>query len=300
MLIITGGVPSLLGLGVGLLPPLLIGFWLLSPPDNPVRRGYINAVAVGILLGAALEFIPTTLTELEFTGYRLFEAYIVSAINPEPGSMLWVFTRSTPFQVVVRSLAMIGVMFLFFRGNAAAPAIGPETSLESDRLPPRQSAWQTWLALPAAAQLDRAGLTIVTLGLFCYNLWLGALRAPVPDFEPGPKFLALMLLPFSGAVLGIAILGLLPDLGQHWPWLVGLSALLGLAMILGFATPGGQIALQGAPFLLLLGTVCLIYSIGRLLRILQDQIGLRWPTTLTVAASAGLLYLTSPFISAMI
>jgi hypothetical protein len=75
------------------------------------------------------------------------------------------------------------------------------------------------------------------------------------------------------------------------------SLLFGLATTLGVANLRGQIILSVAPLLLIFGTLFLVYGLGRLLRVLQYQIGTGWRTTLTVLISALLLYQGNQFLS---
>jgi hypothetical protein len=154
------------------------------------------------------------------------------------------------------------------------------------------------LALPPLEkQADQPGLIIVTLALLCYTLWLSIGRTPLQTLAQPYLFLITALLIFFGALLGIATLGLIPNLGGHWRWVAAASLLLGLATILGTFNPRGQIILSAAPLLLILGTLCLVYGLGRLLRVLQYQIGTGWRTTLTVLISALLLYQSNQFLS---
>lgn len=294
------GIWGVSGLVLGMLLLLFIGRHVMSPGDQR-QRGYANAVAVGILLLAAINLIPTTLTEAEFVGYQLFETYVVSPLDPQPETFWWLFTRAAPFQVIVRSLGMIIVLFLFLRSSSVSMAepVEPTAAAHSDQMTSLRTRWRAWLALPGENRADWTGVIIVTLGLLCYNVWHAVSSAPPTG--PGPAqrpTIALFIL--IGTMLSGAVLGLMPEVSRSWHWLVSIAALLGLASIIGLTNLGERAVLSGAPLLLLVGTVALICGIGRLLRLLQYQIGTRWPTTLTVAAGAGGLYLSNQLISYLI
>lgn len=290
--------PSLLGLIGGILLPLIIGSRILSPASQ-MRRGYTNAVAVGILLMAAIEFIPTTLGEIESVGYSLLKSYVISPLDPEPDTVLWALTRFAQFQMVARALLASAILILFFQSNAITSVSRQQTPSEAPAS--RLAGWRSWLILPSLEeQADQAGMIIVIIGLTCYNLWLGVSRASIFATGGLKLFLAIALVIFSAAVLGIALLGLVPNILKYWRWVATASALFGLAILFGFVNLGEQIILTVAPLLLIVGTVCLVYGIGRLLRILQYQIGLGWRTTLTVAISALVLYLDNQFIAYLI
>jgi hypothetical protein len=285
------------GLFLGILLLLFIGRHVMSPGDQR-QRGYANAVAVGILLLAAINFIPTALTEAEFVGYQLFETYVVSPLDPQPETFWWLFTRAGPFQVIVRSLGMVIVLFLFLRSSSVSLA-EPAATAHSGQTASLRTHWRAWITLPGENRADWTGVIIVTIGLFCYNAWHAVTYAPPTGSGPAQRP-AIALLILIGTVLSGAVLGLMPEVSQSWRWLVGIATLLGLASIIGLTNLGGQAVLSGAPLLLLLGTVSLICGIGRLLRLMQYQIGTRWPTTLTVAASAGGLYLSNQLISHLV
>lgn len=290
--------PSVVGLVVGIICSLLLGRWILSPPNDQVRRGYINAVTVGMLLAAAIKFIPTTLGEVEFVSYQLLDQYVISTLNPQPDSALWLFSRPSQVQMVARPFLAAVIIILFFNGNGVKIASHSDTQVDDQAAAPQSTGWRARLALPPLEkQADQLGLIIVMVGLLCYTLWLSIGRTPLQTVGQPQLFLTIALLIFFGAVLGIATLGLIPNLGGHWRWVTVASFLFGLATILGVINLRDQIILSAAPLLLIFGTLSLVYGLGRLLRVLQYQIGTGWRTTLTVLISALLLYQSNQFIS---
>jgi hypothetical protein len=255
-------------------------------------------VAVGILLAAAIKFIPTTLGEVEFVGYQLLDQYLISTLNPPPDSALRLLTHPNQIQMMARPFLAAVIIILFFKGNGVKIAQPADAQADEAAVALKSRGWRGRLALPPLEkQPDQPGLIIVTLALLCYTLWLSIGRTPLQTLAQPYLFLITALLIFFGALLGIATLGLIPNLGGHWRWVAAASLLLGLATILGTFNPRGQIILSAAPLLLILGTLCLVYGLGRLLRVLQYQIGTGWRTTLTVLISALLLYQSNQFLS---
>jgi hypothetical protein len=289
--------PSLVGLVVGILCPLLLGRWVLSPPNDQMRRGYLNAVTVGILLAAAIKFIPTTLSEVEFVGYQLLNYYVFSTLNSPPDSALALFTQPSQLQLMFRPFLAAIIIILFFNGNGVKIAPQPETP-SNEQAAPKPTDWRARLALPPLEkQADQLGLAIIVVALLCYTLWLSTGRIPLQTMNQPYLFLTTALLIFSGAVLGVTTLGLIPNLAGYWRWVAAASLLFGLATILGVVNLRGQMILSVAPLLLIFGTLFLVYGLGRLLRVLQYQIGTGWRTTLTVLVSAVLLYQGNQFLS---
>jgi len=285
--------PALVGLATGSLVLFLVSFRVLSSYDQ-TRQGYINAIAVGLLLMMSIEFIPTALSEVEFASYSLIATFIDPLSGPGADIAPW----PIHFQVVVRSLGVAAILILFLRGNA--PITFQEKLLlsEQDAAVTRLQRLARWLALPAANQTDWIGIVIVALALGCYNLWLGVQQGPVT--AGSEQFIGITLLTFLSVILGMAIWGLVSISQLEWRWLVLIPCLIGLATILGLTQPVEWIILGIAPLLLALGTICMVYGIGRLLRIIQDQIGLGWRTTLTVGVGAVALYLGNQVISRLI
>jgi hypothetical protein len=190
------------------------------------------------------------------------------------------------------------IIILFFNGNGVKVASQPDTPPDDQVATPRPTGWRARLALPPLEkQADQLGLVIIVVALLCYTLWLSTGRIPLQTMEQPHLFFIIALLIFSGAVLGVTTLGLIPNLAGYWRWVAAASLLFGLATILGVVNLRGQLILSVAPLLLIFGTLFLVYGLGRLLRILQYQIGTGWRTTLTVLVSALLLYQGNQFLS---
>ena len=278
-------VSILVGLLAGVAVALGAALWVLGPASPELRRGYFNALVTGLLLAAAIEVIPNALDAVELAGRRL-----VGLIVPEAAGgaqNFWsVLTQPAQVQIAVRAFGAAIVMFIFFRANAIplAKTVGPAADGEQPRS-----------ALPIDGT-DYLGLLVVMGGLAGYALWLGlalpaaqAGRLPASAASSGLDF-RLVLLTFIGSLLGIAALGLLQSLREQWWLIVVASLLIGLAAGVGSLWQSGQLALEAGLLPLVVAAVCLVYGIGRLLRLLQHEIGLGWQTTMTVAVGALLLY----------
>ena len=289
---IAGVGAFLIGLVVGAIGPTLIG--LRVKVDDFDGRGYLNAIAVGILLAAALPMIPMALSEVEFTSYALISSLLPPSFG-ESNFIPW----ALQFQVVVRSLGVVAILVLYLRSNAPLLATEREQFLQEHHPLSLRSRLRLWLALPLEGQVDRVGIITTTIALLCYTLWLGASEGII-DISSGSVWLGAILFVGLATVRGGAIIGLLSQPAQHRPWLIGVPLLLGGAIFLGTLPPLTQIILTLSPLILALGAICLIYAIGRLLRILQDQIGLDWPTTVTVGLSGLVVYFGNEYISRLI
>ena len=283
---------ALVGLLIGLALPFGVSGWLKG--ENATQRGYLNAVAIGIMVAAAVLIIPTALSEVEFASYALVSR-VVPASFGETNLIPW----SLQFQVVLRSLGVIAILILFLRSNA--PLLPEErTALVQAGQPlPLRTKIRTGLALVSDDTIDWVGVVGVTVGLACYTLWLSATEAPLGLGDGSFRFGITLFVGLATAV-GISVSGLLPDLERHRLWLMGISLLLGLAAIFGALPLGRRLILSGSPILLAVGAISLIFAIGRLLRIVQDQIGLDWPTTATVGLSGVIVYFSSEFIGRLI
>lgn len=295
---ISGVLPSIVGLVIGIICPYILGRWILSPPNDRVRRGYLNAVTAGILLAAAVKFIPITLGEVEFVGYQLLNHYLFSTLNSPPNSVLALIIHPSQLQLMARPFLAAIIIILFFNANGVKIAPQPDAPIEDRTATDKPTGWRARLALPPLEkQADQLGLIIVMVGLLCYTLWLSADRTSLQTIGEPYLFITTALLIFCGAVLGVATVGLIPNLEGHWRWVVTASLLFGLATMMGGDQLRGQLILSMAPLVLIFGTLFLVYGLGRLLRVLQYQIGTGWRTTLTVLISAVVLYEGNQFLS---
>jgi len=286
MVVAQWAAPYLIGLVVGVSLFLATGLWLFPPAGGRTWRGYFNAFATGFLLAAAIKLIPEALMAVEFYGYSALASHVLDGVAPERDSFLGVLIAPGQIQVIVQAVGAATVMLLFFRGNASSQREKGDATGDQPGRP-----WakvRSWLALPPSG-LDWAGLTIITIGLFSYNLWIGASRAPLFGPAANGSFWLVLLLVFYGTLLGIAVLGCI-DSRKDLRLAVFPTLLLGLAIGVGLNWPGGHLTVVGGLLPLLAGSACLVYGIGRLLRVLQHDIGLGWRTTLVVAVGTGIVY----------
>lgn len=271
-------IPILAGIAAGTTLVFISGFWILSPTSREMRRGYFNAFVTGLLLAAAIEVIPNALEALEIAGWRVF-AMLMPPNTVFASDSFWnVLVQPAQVQLMVRGLGAAAVMLIFFRANAIPVAGDGERDEVLHDMP------RARLALPLQGT-DYVGLLVNTLGLGSYTLWISLTAGLLPRAS-----LALVLLVASSSLLGVAALGLLNNLRRRW-WLLAAASLLpGLVAGFGAVWKGEHPAIELALLPLLLGALCLVYGIGRLLRLLQHEIGLGWQTSAAVAVGALVLY----------
>lgn len=274
-------IPIAVGIAAGTTLVFISGFWVLNPTSREMRRGYFNAFVTGLLLAAAIEIIPNALEALEIAGGRMFGALISPSVASAPDSFWNVLVQPAQLQIMIRGLGAAAVMLIFFRANAIPVSEAGELEEAQER---RQGMPHARFVLPLEGT-DYVGLLVNTLGLLSYALWISL----TVGLLPRPS-LGLVLLVASSSLLGVTALGLLGNLRRRW-WLVAMASLLpGLVAGLGVVWKGERPAIELALLPLLLGALCLVYGIGRLLRLLQHEIGLGWQTTAAVAIGALLLY----------
>lgn len=274
-------IPIVVGIAAGTTLVFVSGFWILNPTSREMRRGYFNAFVTGLLLAAAIEVIPNALEALEIAGGRILGAFISPGVSSAPDSFWNVLVQPAQMQIMVRGLGAAAVMLIFFRANAIPVS---EAGQLDEAREERQGFRRPRLMLPLEGT-DYVGLVVNTLGLVSYTLWVSLTLGLLP--RPS---LSLILLVASSSLLGVTALGLLGNLRRRW-WLVAIVSFLpGLVAGLGVVWKGERPAIELALLPLLFGALCLVYGIGRLLRLLQHEIGLGWQTTAAVAIGALLLY----------
>ncbi|HSM57915.1 MAG TPA: hypothetical protein VK879_17305 [Candidatus Sulfomarinibacteraceae bacterium] len=257
------------GVLCGVLLVLAFGRWVLAPASAQMRRGYFNAFVAGLLLAAAIEVLPNALEGAGIAGHQALSSLLFPDGELPPDS-IWLFVlEPVNVQVAVRAVGAALVMVIFFRANAA----------------PRAEDGDANEAGQAAG--DGLALLAVTAGLAAHNLWLGLTRGL---FASGPASAELALAALGTTLLGASALGLVPSLRSQWWQVVVVSLALGLAGGAGALWRGNDPALQAALLPMLIGAGCLVYGIGRLLRLLQGEIGLGWRTTAAVAVGVLVLY----------
>ena len=269
-----------LGTIVGAILALALAAWALVPASRQMRRGYFNAFVTGLLLAAAVEVLPNALNAVEFAGRSLVAA-LIPAQGAAPDSFWNALTQPVQIQLVVRSFGAAIVMVIFFRANGIQLLQESQTHVQGRR---------RFLLLPTA-RTDYVGLVVLFAGLAGYALWMGLSRGLSPGAPQSLSF-DLLALVFTSSLLGVAALGLIVNFERRWWLLPAASLLLGLAAGLGALDRGEWLAIEAGLVPLVISAFCLVYGIGRLLRLLQHEIGLGWQTTLTVAIGALVLYQT--------
>lgn len=267
----------MVGMTIGASVALGLAAVALAPASRQMRRGYFNALVTGVLLAAAVEVIPNALDAVTLAGRSLLAALLPAGAVSDG---IWnALTQPAQVQIAVRAFGAATVMVIFFRANGIQLANDDETQEEGRRR----------LLLLPTGRTDYVGLVALLIGLTGYVLWLGLSRRFSPGAGSTLSF-DFLRLAFTSSLLGIAVLGLIANFQRQW-WLLPLaSLLLGLAAAWGALGMGERLALEAGLIPLLISGFCLVYGIGRLLRLLQHEIGLGWQTTLTVAIGALALY----------
>lgn len=268
----------LVGMIVGAGVALGVAALALAPTSREMRRGYFNALVTGLLLAAAIEVIPNALDAVSLAGRSLL-AMLMPSERVASGSFWNALTQPAQVQVAVRAFGAATVMVIFFRANGIQLASDGEADTDGG----------SRLLLLPTERTDYVGLVVLLAGLTGYTLWLGLSRS-WPRSAGTTLSLDFLALAFLSSLLGIAVLGLIANFRRQW-WLLPLaSLLLGLAAVWGAVGMGELLALEVGLVPLLISAFCLVYGIGRLLRLLQHEIGLGWQTTLTVGVGTLALY----------
>lgn len=272
-----------LGTATGAVLALGLAGWALAPSSRQMRRGYFNALVTGLLLAAAIEVLPNALDAVELASRSLL-ALLVPDDGVGPDSFWTVLTEPAQVQIAVRALGAATVMVIFFRANAIRLVEEDENRPEGRRR----------LLLLPTKDTDYVGLVVLLAGLTGYTVWMGLSRPLSPANASSLSF-DYLTLSFISSLLGVCVLGLIVNFRRQW-WLMPLaSLLLGLAAWSGAVDTGERLALDMGLVPLLVSAFCLVYGIGRLLRLLQHEIGLGWQTTVAVAIGA-LALLQSRFV----
>ncbi len=273
--------PSLLaGVALGISVLLIFAFVLGQRATEKTWRGWSNAFGAGIVLGALVDLLPKA---LEFAGALvavIMQTQVLAPLHAPPDGFLAIGAgilaeAVTPFGALL-------ILFLYLSGNSVPMPVNGRT------LGPANPGWRAWLSLPPAGRVDWKGIVIVTFGLGVHNLWLGQARgalAQATDHLLTTFFFAFGLI---ATLRAFALAGSLVDARAHWLALSVCALLIGGTGILGIANPetGRTIVLGMAP--LFVAVLTLPVALGRLLRVMDHDIGLGWKTTLGVLAGLGL------------
>lgn len=266
-----------LGLSLGL--ALLLAFAASFGQQGKERtwRGYLDSIAAGIALGALFDLIPKALelaSVLVAVGLR---TQVVAPLNAEPDSFLAI--GAGVISQAIPALGALAVLFLYMSGNAAPMPV------EGRIVGAPRPGWRTWVSIPAAGEIDWKGIALITFGLGAHNLWLGQVRGALAT--NGGLALTTFLFAFGliAALRGFALVGSLVDARKQVAVLLGCALAIGGAGVVGVMIPGTANSILLGPVPLLLGTIALPLALGRLLRVMQYDIGLSVRTTLAVVAA---------------
>lgn len=266
---------SLVGVAMGIGVVATIGQWAKLPTE--VHRGYANAFAIGLLIVAAITLIPTAFSEMTFVMSELFLRYAFFLTRYE----------RIPWSIIVpaltQALGIIGIFKAYLEGNGVGYANEVEMAVTAGKLTPRRVGWHTRLALLDGAQTDRVGIFIILLGLICYCFLQGAQASARTNAD-----LSSVLVISLTVLLSTAVIAHIPRNPVRTQLLLLAATGLGLAWLLGLV--GASVVFAFSTVLITVGTVALVFSIGRTLRLVEYQIGLGWQTTAVVIATTAVFY----------
>jgi hypothetical protein len=266
---------SIFGAVIGIVAVIAIGRFSNLPTE--ADRGYANAFAVGLLIVAAIDLIPTALNEVTFLMSELFLRFAPFLTQYE----------SIPWSIIVpgltQALAIIVVFKAYLEGNGVGKADEIEAAVAQGKLSERRAVWHTRIGLPDPNQTDQAGISIILSGLVCFALWQGA-EASVQS-AIGWRNVSLVAL---AVLLSAAIIDHVPERTTRLQWLLKASSTVAVAWLLGMA--GTAVVFTLSILIITIGAVTVIFSIGRTLRKVENKIGLGWQTTAAVAVTVIAVY----------
>jgi hypothetical protein len=270
----------LAGVVLGISVLLIFAFVFGRRGTEKTWRGYADAFGAGIVLGALFDLLPKA---LEFAGTLLasiLRTQVLTPLQAPPDSFLAIGAgilaeAVTPFGALL-------VLFLYLSGNSAPMPVNGQ--IVGMRMP----GWRVWFSIPGAGQVDWKGIAIVTFGLSAHNLWLGQVRGALA--QAGDHVLTTFFFAFGliATLRAFALVGSLVDVRARWLALSGCAILIGGTGVLGVTNPdtGKTIVLGIVP--VFIAVLTLPIALGRLLRVMQYDIGLGWNATLDVLAGLGI------------
>lgn len=269
----------LAGILVGLLILLAFAFGFGRRGAEKKWRGYFNSIGAGIVLGALFDLLPKALENGGVLVANLLRFQVISPLHASPDSFIAI--GAGVLSESVTPLGALLVLFLYLSGNSAPMPVNGRIVGTS------RPGWRSWVSIPAAGQTDWKGIVIITFGLGVHNLWLGQVRGALAS--PGDRTLASFFLVFAliATLRTFAIFGSLVDPLARWLVLVSCALVIGGAGVLGLVDSSGGRTLISGILPMVIAVLTLPIALGRLLRVMQEDIGLGWTTTLSALAGLG-------------
>jgi hypothetical protein len=280
--------PLLIGAALGL--AALLALALVYSPRGMDKnwRGGLNAVAVGLALGAMFDLIPLALEQLTVIVGTLMRALFVDLFA----------LQNTPLgiggAVITQAAVPAGalfILFLYLTGNTL-PLI-----VDGKLVGHKTDGWRARVAIPQAGSVDVTGIALLTIGLAMQNLWVGQQRGAQVSADAGLTSMFLYLIALVAALRGLALFG--PFVAPAQRVVAFILCVLGIAapVVLGVTAPDTMRSVALGVLPAFIGVLVLPVAMGRLLRVVQYDIGMNWQATLILVVTLALERSTGALLS---
>ncbi len=269
-------VPLVLGVLIGVSILLALAVIFGARGSEKTWRGAANAVAVGLALGALFDVMPLALEQATVViGSLLRELFIDQlALQGSPLGMGGVVLT----QAVVPVGALL-VLFLYLTGNTVPMMV------DGKLVGVKTTGWRARLMLPEAGAIDWRGIVLLTVGLAVHNLWVGQYRGALVAPADAAVNLFFYSVALVGALRGLALFGPFVYPARRWLPFLGCALLIGAAVVCGVLFPATKQTLLLGVLPACVAVIVLPIAMGRLLRAMQNEIGLNWQATLIVVVT---------------
>lgn len=269
-------VGTLIGLGILLALALLFG----RRGAETTWRGYANAAAVGIALGAMFDLLPQALGLASVAFGLLVKSQVIDRFAIAPDSFLGI--GAPILNDAVTPIGAVLVLYLYLGGNSVARTV------DGALVGKNTTGWRKWFILPETTQPDWRGVALLTIGLAAQNLWLGQVRGALAANASSGFNLFFYAAALVAMLRGLALFGPLVDPARRWLVLGVCALLLGAAMVFAVIDTAVRNSIEWGVVPLFVAVLVLPLAMGRLLRSVEFDVGLHWQTTLVVLVALGI------------
>ncbi len=260
----------LIGLGILLALALVLG----RRGETQMWRGYANAVAVGIALGAMFDLLPQALGQATLVFGLLFRTQVIERFAIASDSFLGIGAPILNQAVV--PLGALLVLFLYLSGNSVARRVNGEL------VGKHTTGWRRWFIIPETSEADWRGIVLLTIGLAAHNLWMGQVRTAILSPDADNTNLFFYGIALVGTLRGLALFGPFVDPAARWIPFSACVLVIGAAVVFAVSNFESRNTIELGILPMFVAILGLPLAMGRLLRSVEFDIGLHWQTTLTV------------------
>jgi hypothetical protein len=269
--------PLLVGVILGLGALLALALFYGRRGADRAWRGCANAMAVGITLGALFDLLPKALEQATLLIGFLLRTGVMERFDLAPDSFFGIGALLLTQAVV--PIGALSVLFLYLTGNTMPMVINGQV------VGGHTTGWRSQLLIPEAGAVDWRGIALLTVGLAAQNLWLGQVRGVLTAPEVSGFNLFLYGIALIGTLRGLALIGPFVDPARRWLAFGSCALVIGCAVVFAVLNPWTRDSIILGIVPVFVGVVLLPVAMGRLLRAVQNDIGLHWQTTLVVIAA---------------